>query len=148
MQLEFIAIHTATEFDKPEPEPTYEIIELGVFTLTAYCPCVICCEIWSAEHPSRIGTDFVQKTASGTIPTEGRTIAADINVIPFGTTVIINGHEYVVEDIGGAIQGNRIDVFFYCHDEAWLFGVQEAEVFMIKCLLENYNMQVEEKNGT
>ena len=107
-----------------------ETMSLGEFVLTAYCPCVKCCEIWSAEHPSRVGTGYVQKTSSGTIPTAGRTIAADTRVIPFGTTVIINGHEYIVEDRGGAIKKSKIDIFFNSHDEALTFGKQKAEVFM------------------
>lgn len=110
-----------------EPEPE----SLGEFVLTAYCPCVKCCGEWSAEHPSRVGTDYIQKTASGTIPTAGRTISVDTSVIPFGTTVIIHGHEYVAEDRGGAIKGNRIDIFFDDHDEALEFGRQTAEVFII-----------------
>lgn len=109
-----------------EPEPE----SLGEFVLTAYCPCVHCCGEWSAEHPSRIGTDYIQKTASGTIPTAGRTIGVDPSVIPFGTTVIINGHEYVAEDRGGAIKGNKIDIFFSDHAEALDFGRQTAEVFI------------------
>lgn len=49
---------------------------IGTFRATAYCPCVKCCGIWSEEHPDR-GEDYVQRTSSGTIPQEGRTIAAD-----------------------------------------------------------------------
>lgn len=107
-----------------------EYRSLGLFTLTAYCPCVRCCGVWSVEHPSRIGTGYIQKTASGTIPAEGRTIGVDPNVIPFGTAVMINGHEYVAEDRGGAVRGNSIDVFFYSHNEALEFGRQTAEVFI------------------
>lgn len=110
------------------PEP--ELESLGEFDLTAYCPCVKCCGEWSAEHPSRIGTGYVQRTASGTIPAAGRTIGVDTSVIPFGTTVIINGHEYVAEDRGGALKGNKIDIFFACHDKALEFGQQTAEVFI------------------
>ena len=116
---------------KPEPEPEEPgLVSLGVFRITAYCPCVRCCGIWSAEHPSRIGTDFVQRTASGTIPTAGRTIAVDTSVIPFGTVIFIDGREYVAEDRGGAIRGNRIDIFFNCHQEALNWGVQRIEVFI------------------
>lgn len=50
-----------TETAAPEPE----LIELGEFKTTAYCTCVKCCGIWSAEHPSRVGTDYVQRTKSG-----------------------------------------------------------------------------------
>lgn len=61
-------------------------------------------------------------TKSGTKPLEGRTIAVDPDVIPLGTRVrvtcseypSVNG-EYIAEDIGGAIQGNRIDIYFNDH---------------------------------
>lgn len=122
---------SAKEIIPLESAPEPEIESLGEFVLTAYCPCVKCCGEWSAEHPSRVGTDYIQKTASGTIPTAGRTIGVDPSVIPFGTTVIIFGHEYVAEDRGGAIKGNRIDIFFDDHDEALEFGRQTAEVFII-----------------
>lgn len=42
---------------------------------------------------------------------EGHTIAVDPNVIPLGSEVLINGHEYVAEDIGGAVKGNVIDIY-------------------------------------
>ena len=103
---------------------------LGEFILTAYCPCVKCCGIWSSEHPSRAGTDYIQKTASGTVPEEGRTIGVDPDVIPYGTVVVINGHEYIAEDKGGAIKRNRIDVYFDSHDDALKFGKQKAEAFI------------------
>jgi 3D (Asp-Asp-Asp) domain-containing protein len=58
------------------------------------------------------------------------TVAADINVLPFGTSLLIDGHEYIVQDRGGAIQGNRIDVYFDSHQEALVFGVQYKEIFV------------------
>lgn len=112
------------------PEATDELIELGEFKTTAYCTCVKCCGIWSSEHPSRVGTDYVQKTASGTIPTEGRTIAVDTDVIPFGTTVVIDGHEYTAEDTGSAIEGNEIDIYFASHEAACEYGVQTKTIYI------------------
>ena len=90
----------------------------GVFKITHYCPCSICC------GPN--GGDY---TASGTRPTAGRTIAVDKRVIPFGTKVVINGHIYVAEDSGGAIKGNRIDIFVNTHQEALNKGVYYAKVY-------------------
>lgn len=104
---------------------------IGTFTATAYCPCEECCGIWSAEHPSR-DKDYVQRTSSGTIPEEGRTISADWGVLPKGSEVVINGHPYIVEDTGGAIKGNRIDVYFESHEAALEFGVQEVDVYREK----------------
>ena len=82
---------------------------MGEFRVTAYCPCPICCGKYSnMENPT---------TASGTQATAGRTIAADSR-FPFGTQLVVNGQVYTVEDRGGAINGNKIDVYFNSHEEA------------------------------
>ena len=60
----------------------------------------------------------------------GQTIAVDPSVIPYGSTVIIDGHEYIAQDCGGAIKGNRIDIYFDSHSEALDFGVREYEIFL------------------
>ena len=95
---------------------------LGGFTLTAYCPCAKCCG----------KTDGI--TATGTTAAEGRTIAVDPRVIPYGSTVTIyfadgTSHTYIAEDCGGAIKENRIDVFFEDHQAAREFGVQTVYVY-------------------
>ena len=42
---------------------------------------------------------------------------------PFGTKVEIKGMgTYIVQDRGGAINGNRIDIYFDSHSEALNFG--------------------------
>lgn len=97
------------------------LISLGEFKLTAYCPCSKCCGKWAGSP-----------TASGVMPTINHTIAVDTRIIPFGTKVIINGIVYVAEDTGSAINGNKIDIYMSSHDEALNFGVQYAEVFKIK----------------
>lgn len=74
-------------------------------------------------------------TASGVMPSVGRTIATDPAVIPTGSTVEItvpshpqyNGI-YVAEDTGGAINGNIIDLFVAGHAEAVAFGRQPIHV--------------------
>lgn len=88
----------------------------GTFELTAYCGCVNCCG----------KSDAI--TATGTRATQGRTIAVDPKVIPYGTEVVINGHTYIAEDCGGAIGGNRIDIYFENHQDAINFGRQSANV--------------------
>ena len=83
----------------------------GYFTLTYYCACTKCCG----------KTDGI--TAWGTKATAGRTIATS-SKYAFGTKLVINGHTYVVEDRGGAIQGNKIDVYVDSHSEALKLGVK------------------------
>lgn len=103
-----------TEGSESEPE----LKSLGRFKLTAYCACSKCCG----------KSDGI--TASGTKAKQGRTIAVDPKLIPYGTKVVINGRTYVAEDCGGSIKQNRIDVFFNSHKDALNFGVQYAEVFI------------------
>ncbi|HAV91131.1 MAG TPA: hypothetical protein DCW44_07655, partial [Eubacterium sp.] len=76
---------------------------IGNFKITAYC--------------------IHGRTASGTTTTANRTIAADPSVLPYGTEVVINGKTYVVEDTGGAIKNNRIDIYMSTYDEAIQWGV-------------------------
>jgi len=87
----------------------------GVYKVTAYCACVSCCG----------KTDGI--TASGTKATANRTIAAP-RTFAFGTKVVINGVTYTVEDRGGAIQGNRIDIYMNSHSEALAWGVRYLPV--------------------
>jgi 3D (Asp-Asp-Asp) domain-containing protein len=72
-------------------------------------------------------------TASGTIATQGRTIAMD-KKFPFGTLVKIEGFNEVfrVEDRGSKIKGNRIDLYFENVEDAIKFGKQKRKIYVIK----------------
>ena len=89
--------------------------ETKIFKVTAYCACSKCCG-------KQTGI-----TASGTRATAGRTIAAS-GQYAFGTKLLINGNVYTVEDRGGAIQGNRIDIYMNTHAEALRWGVKYLPV--------------------
>ena len=88
---------------------------LGNFTLTAYCNCAQCC-----------GTAG-NLTASGTVPTAGRTVA--MSGVPFGTQLLINGTVYTVEDLGTPY--GHVDIYFDNHSDALSFGLQTAEVYQL-----------------
>ena len=88
---------------------------LGNFTLTAYCNCAQCC-----------GTAG-NLTASGTVPSAGRTVA--MAGVPFGTQLLINGNVYTVEDLGTPY--GHVDIFFGSHSEALSFGLQHADVYQL-----------------
>jgi len=75
-------------------------------------------------------------TKSGVVPTNFQTIAADPNVLPLGTVVYIpkytdmpNNGFFVVEDTGGKIIGNRIDV--YINDVRQAFTTEDVELFIV-----------------
>ena len=93
---------------------------LGTFKLTYYCACEICCDVETGI------------TATGAPVVEGRTIAVDPRVIPYGTQVIIGGHVFTAEDCGGAIKENRIDIYVNDHATALELGVNYADVHLKK----------------
>lgn len=119
---------TATE----PTEETVTLINLGRFTLTAYCSCVKCCGEYALNRPMDENGNEIVYGSIGTRLIAGLSIAVDPNVIPYGSEVIINGHTYIAHDTGGAIKGNRIDVYFDDHQEAWNFGTQYAEVYLVQ----------------
>ena len=89
-----------------------------VYKITAYCPCSKCCG------------KATGRTASGTKATPGRTVAAS-GKYAFGTKLNIGGHIYTVEDRGGAITGNKIDIFVGSHAEALQWGVRYLPVSVV-----------------
>lgn len=113
-------------WDIPASEPASgDDVFLGEYTLTAYCPCTRCC-----------GKDD-GITATGTLAAEGRTIAVDPRVIPYGSRVLLifpdgTQHTYIAEDCGSGVNGTHIDVFFSDHQAARVFGVQSAMVYVGK----------------
>ena len=117
------------ETEQVEPEPT--IIFLGDFTITYYCSCEKCCGKWAQNRPVVDGKEIVY-TASGEIAEDGVTIAVDTDVIPFGTTVYIEGVGYrTAQDTGSSIKGNHIDVYMDSHEAAKQAGIHTAQVYIV-----------------
>lgn len=97
------------------------------FKVTAYCSCVKCCN----KKPSdkRYGI-----TASGKMARWG-TVAVDRNLIKLGSKLRIEGFPnttFRAEDVGGAIKGKHIDIWFPSHKEALNFGVKYMVVHIDK----------------
>lgn len=58
-----------------------------------------------------------------------KVIAVDPNVIPLGTKVWVEGYGVAIAgDTGGAIKGNKIDVFIPSHEDALDWGVKKVKV--------------------
>ena len=62
----------------------------------------------------------------------GVTVAVDPEIIPYGTKLVINGNEYIAQDCGGAIYGNKIDIYCDSHEVALQLGKYTAEVFKVE----------------
>lgn len=77
------------------------------------------------------GMDGLGICANGEQAQGGRTIAAPKD-IPFGSQIFIPAldHTYTVMDRGGAIKGDRLDIFMEDPKSAVKFGVQYLEVLI------------------
>ena len=128
------AIHIEnTAFEVPCPEVTpvdfYDSYvpatsHSALFTVTHYCGCSKCCGNYSD------GSESVAYGASGKRLEALVSVAVDPSVIPLGTVLHdAEGRLYRAEDTGGAINGNRIDLFVGDHQEAINMGVREMELY-------------------
>lgn len=107
-----------------------------VIEATGYCKCKQCCgwrRTWYGKPVFASGANKGKRkkvgvTASGKKAREG-TIAADTTRYPFGTVMYVPGYGYGrVEDRGGAIKGEKIDLFFDSHKKALKWGRQKVRV--------------------
>lgn len=93
---------------------------IGECTITAYCPCEQCCGRWA---------DGV--TASG-LPAGPGIVAVDPEVIPLGSTAVIDGQRYLAADTGSGVEGLHIDICMGSHEETVAHGVRTADVWVEK----------------
>ena len=104
-------------------KPAHHTVKMMV---TAYCACPKCC-----------GPDAIGLTASGKDVSynSGKFVAAD-KQFAFGTNLVIPGYNdnkpVEVQDRGGAIKGNKLDVFFPTHQEALEWGRRVLDVTVIE----------------
>lgn len=109
LQIDGVYVHDGVEYVKGECA--------GNFSLTGYCACNKC----------GTGTGI---TASGRRVRENHTVAADWSVLPKYTMIILEnavGKDgtvydgvYQVEDRGGGVKGNHLDIYRPTHDLAAL----------------------------
>lgn len=103
-------------------EEEYEFVYMGDFKLTHYCT-------ERYKHICGTGNGI---TATNTEVTAGRTIAVDPRVIPYGTTVYIEGYGFrVAEDCGGAVKSQHIDIAVETHTEALNIGTKTGGVWLL-----------------
>lgn len=94
------------------------------FNTSAYCSCEKCCGKTSGV------------TSSGSAPTVWSTIAAG-KAYPIGTVIYIpalkdkpNGGWFIVQDRGGSITNNKIDIYMGTHTGAIQYGRKSLECYV------------------
>lgn len=118
-------------------KPVRELAEGEVMMLTTgYCNCEKCCSWTTNELGQAVfaygkmkgRVKIIGQTSKGTMARRG-TVAADLSRFPYGTRLRIPGYgDGVVEDIGGKIRGNHIDLWFPTHEEALRWGCRRIPV--------------------
>jgi 3D (Asp-Asp-Asp) domain-containing protein len=106
----------------PQAHKTHTIL----MEVTAYCSCRKCC------GPNAMGLTASGKDVSYN---DGKFVAADTSVLPFGTKLQIPGYDaqpVEVIDRGSAIKGHKLDVFFPTHEEALKWGRQMIQVTVVE----------------
>ncbi|NIP22951.1 MAG: hypothetical protein GWN67_03005 [Phycisphaerae bacterium] len=113
-----IAVKESVMKTAPQETSQWQTVRMRV---TAYCACRRCCGKFA---------DGI--TASGHKIRQGDTFAAADKKYSFGTEMVVagynNGKPIEVLDRGGAIRGNKLDVFFNSHRKARKWGVKYIDV--------------------
>lgn len=110
---------TVTEIPEPEPRQVQLVNVMG----TSYRELEVIATAYSPDDP---GVDGI--TYSG-LPAAPGVVAVDPDVIPLGSVVYVPDYGYgVAADIGGAIRGRRIDVYFSSRSEALRWGRRQLTI--------------------
>lgn len=135
----FTAIYCLTQIPKNEREggatgqtpekradigqnPEKDEYKTILMNVSAFCSCESCCGIWADGQ-----------TASGHWIRLGDKFVAAPSKYPFGTIMDVPGYGRVpVLDRGGAIKGNKLDLYFQSHQAALNFGRRQLKVKIIK----------------
>lgn len=118
-------------YSKVIKAPVYEIYLVGSATLPEHY-LKIYNMVATSYSPTFAETDSNPwMTASGLKSGFG-VVAVDPKVIPFGSLLYVEGYGYAVAgDTGGAIKGERIDVFFYSMSQSNKWGIKNVKVYLL-----------------
>ena len=74
---------------------------------------------------------YTSRTATGTYPSYG-TIAVDPRVIPLGSKIYVPGYGWgTAQDTGGAIKGNKIDIWFPTQRQCYSWGIRTVKIKVV-----------------
>lgn len=106
-------------------ESTVHLEYIGSFYCTSYCPCSKCCGKYALNRGDKITGAIGKELISG------KSIAVDPSVIPYGSTVYIDGQLYTAVDTGD-FSGFHIDIYYDTHEEALSHPNKYADVYAVE----------------
>jgi 3D (Asp-Asp-Asp) domain-containing protein len=119
-------IGTAVMGDRTDPtRPDFHYTRQIRMQATAYTRYYGC----TGKHPD---DPYFGITAS-MVPVNHGIVAVDRTVIPLGTWLYVEGYGFALAaDVGGAIRGNRIDLFMWTIEDALRFGRRHLYVWVLE----------------
>lgn len=121
LRLESIKQQTQYDLTRQRVQTLLDLLQVEEMEVTGYAP---------GENKSGTCNDGNITTASGTLPKVG-TIAAS-NRFDYGQKIYVPGYGLgTVEDRGGAIIGNKLDIVFDSYKDAIEWGRQTKNVLVI-----------------
>lgn len=124
--------------------PISKIIDIGTLAVVrpsrgsngqdfAYSSVISCTSTAYTSDRGDSGTITATGTTVRRNPDGYSTVAVDPRVIPLGTKLYIEGYGLAIaEDTGGAIKGNKVDVYVNSYDEAINWGRRQVNVYILK----------------
>lgn len=115
------------EIESLSIEDSFSFIKyLGEFRLTAYCGCEKCCGKYGKNRPLDENGEIIVYGSIGERLHQGISVAVDPNIIPYYSYIKFDDKIWVAHDTGGSIKGNRIDVYFFNHQDALKSGMNKT----------------------
>ena len=68
-------------------------------------------------------------TYSGNTPTEKHTVAVDPDIIEIGSHILIDGNEYVAEDVNDLVKGNTVGIYESEEEDSQIYF---TEVYLVE----------------
>lgn len=127
-------VRTAELSNKVLRQPVAEIVGIGIGRERSLHLAARSAPEHYREVREMVATAYAlhRTTAIGKRPGPG-TVAVDPRVIPLGTRLFVEGYGYGrAEDVGSAIKGERIDVYFDTREEAWRWGRRKVKVYLLE----------------
>lgn len=127
-----IKTEEAFMFDKTAKAPINEIYVVGkAQPPSKYVKSFMV--VSTAYSPTFAETDGDPWTTASGLESGFGVIAVDPKVIPIGSLVYVDGYGYAVAgDTGGAIKGDKIDVFFYSTRDSVKWGVKKVKIYILE----------------
>lgn len=125
-------------------EPVNKIVDIGTLAVVRPSRGDSGAEYGYTSMISCVSTAYTSDRGdSGTVTSTGMTVTRDPNgystvavdprVIPLGTRLYIEGYGLAIAaDTGGAIVGNKVDVYFNRYEEAVSWGRRQVNVYILK----------------